>query len=76
MKPGDIPLIGDRAEKLLFALIRIGEHRQRLVAMRRDDDMIVSRGGAGDVDDGDARFVAPYRGGACAEPQPGRERGR
>ncbi len=59
--------IADRAQNGTLALVRIRQHRQRLIAVRSDDDMVVAAGVAVAVVDEDAMGSALDRGDGAAE---------
>ena len=66
MQPGDIALIGQRTEYPRLCVVGIAEHRQRLVAMRGDDDVIVAPALPAPVRHGNTRRVARDTGNARA----------
>ena len=45
-----VAAVGEAGQKPLFILCRIGEHRQRLIGMGGDDDMIETLRAAGPFD--------------------------
>ena len=44
VQDGLVGLVGDRAEDLVLAVGRVGEHRQRLVGVRREHDLVEALG--------------------------------
>ena len=60
--------IADGAENGAFAIVGVGQHRQRLIAVRGDHDVVVSLAAAVAVVDDDAMRCPLDRGHGAAEP--------